>query len=70
MCNNKVIVVEDHYPEGGLGSAVMSCFMDNDENVVVKHLCVRNIPRSGPAKDLMHMFGIDADAIVKSAKSF
>ncbi|VVB81794.1 1-deoxy-D-xylulose-5-phosphate synthase [uncultured archaeon] len=58
----KVIVVEDHYPEGGLGEAVASL------GIPIAHLCVKEIPRSGKAETLMHVYGIDADAIVKECR--
>jgi len=53
----KVVVVEDHYPEGGLGEAVASL------GIPITHLAVRDIPRSGKPEILMHAFKIDAEAI-------
>ena len=41
----RLVVVEDHYEEGGLGEAVLSA-VGNQARVV--HLAVREIPRSGP----------------------
>jgi len=58
----KVIVVEDHYPEGGLGEAVASL------GVPITHLAIKDIPRSGSAEELMGVFKIDAAAIVKAVK--
>ncbi len=60
----KVIVVEDHYPEGGLGEAVSSL------GIPVVHLCVRNIPKSGSAETLMRVNGIDAESIMKECKKW
>ncbi|MCI0618640.1 transketolase, partial [bacterium] len=58
----KVIVVEDHYPEGGLGEAVSSL------GIPITHLCVREIPRSGKPEDLLHACKIDSAAIMKAVK--
>ena len=38
--------VEDHYPEGGIGDAVLDAVADI-RNVVVKKLAVNAVPRSG-----------------------
>jgi transketolase len=61
----RIVTVEDHYPEGGLGDAVSS-LVALEKNILVKRLAVREIPRSGPPTVLMEKFGIDAKAIVKA----
>lgn len=58
----RVITVEDHYPEGGLGEAVQSAL----PGVPVKRLAVGGVPRSGKPTELLALFQIDADAIVKA----
>ena len=58
----KVVVVEDHYAEGGLGEAISAL------GIPVVHLCIRDIPRSGRPEVLLHTHGIDAEAIVKVVK--
>jgi len=63
----KVITVEDHYAEGGVGEAVTS-LVGGEPNVVVKKLHVSEIPRSGPPTVLMEKYGITASSIVKAAK--
>lgn len=55
----RVLVVEDHYQAGGLGEAVMSA-LALQRDVVVKHICVREVPRSGPPTVLLDRFGISA----------
>jgi len=60
--NRKVIVVEDHYPEGGLGEAVAAL------GIPITHLAVRGIPRSGKPEELLKAFKIDASAIKKAIK--
>lgn len=64
-CHGRIVVVEDHYPEGGIGDAVASAIA-LERNIVIKHLAVRGVPRSGPSAALLNMFGIDAEHIVKA----
>jgi len=66
-CGGRILTVEDHYPEGGLGEAVQSV-VANEPNMVVKKLAVRDIPRSGPPTVLLQMFGIDSGAVVKGVQ--
>merc|ERR1719151_610154 len=65
VCGGRVITVEDHYPEGGLGDAVLAS-LAMVRNVVVKKLAVNAVPRSGPPMELLEMFGISASHIVKA----
>jgi transketolase len=62
-CGGRIVVVEDHYKEGGLGEAVMAAVADV-RNIVVKHLAVPNVPRSGPPSVLIDLYGISARHIV------
>lgn len=66
QCGGKILTVEDHYPEGGLGEAVMSVVAEHS-NITVKKLAVNAMPRSGPPNVLLDMFGISAKNIVKNA---
>ena len=64
-CGGRIVTVEDHYPEGGIGDAVataVSCC----RNVIVSRLAVTGMPRSGPSAALLDMFGISANHIVKA----
>ncbi|MFL5706483.1 MAG: transketolase, partial [Ktedonobacteraceae bacterium] len=56
---NKFIVVEDHWPEGGLGDAVIDVFTQSDGPMpqVVK-LAVQSMPGSGTPAELMEEAGI------------
>jgi len=67
-CGGKVVTVEDHYPAGGLGEAVAAA-LSGEKDIAVQHLCVRALPRSGPSAELMDIFGISANHIVKAVKS-
>lgn len=60
----KVIVVEDHYPYGGLGEAVKTAL--SGLNIPVIHLAVHNIPRSGTPQELLAYEEIDAEAVKKA----
>ncbi len=64
--NNTLITVEDHYPQGGLGEAVLSVVAS--EGVKVHQLAVNGIPQSGKANELMDKFGISAKCIVSKVK--
>lgn len=59
----RIICVEDHYPEGGLGEAVLSAVAEQ-EGITVKHLAVPKVPRSGPPNALLDYYGISAKHIV------
>ena len=61
---NGIITVEDHWPEGGLGEAVLSAIASEGGQPPFIKLAVDEMPTSGEAGELMHAAGIDADAIV------
>jgi len=60
---NKAIVVEDHYPGGGLGDAVASALAGKAQ---IRHLAVFDLPRSGSPDELMDKYGISAGHIKKA----
>ncbi|HHE36709.1 MAG TPA: transketolase [Candidatus Woesearchaeota archaeon] len=60
-CNNNVVVVEDHYANG-IGSVVSEIVGR------IKHLCIKEIPRSGKPEELRSKYGIDANAIMREVK--
>jgi transketolase len=64
-----IVTVEDHWPEGGLGDAVLEALADSDERPRVIKLAVRAMPVSGKPAELLHEAGIDADAIVAAARA-
>lgn len=63
----RVVTVEDHYPEGGIGGAVAEALADV-RDVIIQRLAVKSIPRSGQPAELLEKFEIDAPAIVKAVK--
>jgi len=62
----RVVVAEDHFEQGGLGTAVALIL---PEKKLWKHLCIRELPRSGRPEELMAKYGIDAEAIAAAVKS-
>lgn len=64
----RVITVEDHYKEGGLGEAVCSA-LGEEPGIVVQRLAVSGVPRSGKPQELLEMFGISARNIVAAVRS-
>ena len=66
VTNGHFVIVEDHYPEGGLGAAVMEA-MASDDPPRVAHLAVSRLPTSGKPEELMNAAGISARHIVAAA---
>jgi transketolase len=64
----RIITVEDHYPEGGLGDAVLDALASVNAQAHVVKLAVREMPRSGKPAELLHAYGIDADGIAAAAR--
>jgi transketolase len=57
--NGLFFVVEDHYPEGGVGEAVIHA-LRKVRNSKVYHRAVFDIPRSGTPEELYDLFGLSA----------
>jgi transketolase len=64
-----VVTVEDHWPEGGLGDAVLEALAEADDRPPVHKLAVREMPTSGTPDELLHAAGIDADGIADAART-
>ena len=65
--HNKVITVEDHFRQGGLGEAV--CYALRNEGVHVEVLAVNEISRSGKPEELLAFHRIDHTAILEAVYS-
>jgi transketolase len=63
-----IVTVEDHWPEGGLGDAVLGAVSGARQSARVRKLAVGVMPGSGTSEELIHEAGIDADAIVTAAR--
>lgn len=62
-----IITVEDHWPEGGLGDAVLDALAAQPVRPPVVKLAVQDMPASGTPAQLLHAAGIDAAAIIDAA---
>jgi transketolase len=63
-----ILTVEDHWPEGGLGEAVLAALADADDRPRVVTLAVRELPHSGKPAELLAAAGIDAGHIAEAAR--
>ncbi|MGH3136190.1 MAG: transketolase [Gaiellaceae bacterium] len=66
--HGRLVTVEDHWPEGGLGDAVRAALADTDEPPRVVSLAVHGMPRSGRPEELLAEAGIDAEHIAVAAR--
>ena len=65
----RLVVAEDHHPEGGLGSAVLDALTGAGRvDLAVAHLAVREMPGSGTPAELLAASGIDAAHIADAAR--
>ena len=64
----RIVTVEDHYPEGGVGDAVLAALAESGEQARVVKLAVTDMPHSGKSDELLRAFGIDAEGIAKAAR--
>ena len=64
----RLIVAEDHWPQGGMGDAVLDVFADTDERPRVVKLAVSHLPGSGKGAELLADCGIDSEHIAQAAR--
>ena len=62
----RIITVEDHFAEGGMGEAVRSALAGVAASIY--SLAVRNVPKSGQTKELLDYEEISRKAIIKKVK--
>jgi transketolase len=65
----RLVTVEDHWPQGGLGEAALEAIAESGLSLQVVKLAVRDLPGSGTPAELLHEAGIDADAIAAAVRS-
>jgi transketolase len=63
-----IVTVEDHFPEGGLGDAVLDVFAAADERPIIVKLAVRIMPGSGTPAEQLAAAEIDAAHIAAAAR--
>jgi transketolase len=67
--SGRIVIAEDHHPEGGLGSAVTDALLASPHPTLsIAHLAVRGMPGSGTGEELMAWAGIDTDHIAAAAR--
>ena len=66
----KVVTVEEHSVIGGLGSAVCDALCANYPANVLKIGVNDRFGESGPAVELVHKYGLDAEGIYNKVKAF
>jgi transketolase len=65
----RLVTVEDHYPEGGLGEAVVAALAETGSAPsAMRRLAVNGMPHSGKPDELVDAFGISARHIVAAAR--
>lgn len=63
-----VVTCEEHSVIGGLGSAVAECLSEKRPTPVLRVGVQDTFGRSGPAKELVSYFGLDAESIAAKAR--
>lgn len=66
--NGNVIVVEEHYPEGGIYDAVCGAVTTSIKRIA--HLCVHRVPGSAKPEEQLEIHGVDHTAIYNKVKEF
>ncbi|HXN24393.1 MAG TPA: transketolase [Candidatus Dormibacteraeota bacterium] len=67
----RVVTVEDHYAEGGLGEAVICALaLSSAAPSAVRQLAVTRVPHSGKPDELVDAFGISARHIADAVSNF
>ncbi len=67
----RVVVAEDHSPQGGLGEAVLSALAAGPNaaaGLAFRHLAVRELPTSGKPQELLDAAGISARHIAAAVR--
>ncbi len=66
----RLVIVEDHWPEGGLGDAVVSALVGLGVNdLALRHLAVRDMPGSGKPAELVEAAGIAGRDIAAAVRA-
>jgi len=65
----RILTVEDHWSEGGIGDAVLEVLADAEQPARVVRLAVHDLPGSGKPAELLAAAGIDAAHIAEAAQA-
>lgn len=66
----KVVTVEEHFTIGGLGTAVCELLSEQLPTPVLRIGIEDEFCKSGPAAELLHKYGLDAEGIYQKVKLF
>ncbi|MBX6389493.1 MAG: transketolase [Frankia sp.] len=66
--DGRIVVAEDHYPQGGLAAAVLEALADGSVPLRLRHLAVRELPGSGSSAELLEFAGISSTHIAAAAR--
>ena len=66
----KVVTIEEHFVAGGLGSAVAEVLSEQCPTLMKRIGVYDTFGESGPAKELLHKYELDAEGICKQVKAF
>ena len=71
----RLVVVEDHWPQGGIGSAILECFAthtasaaDHATDFQMTHLAPSSLPGSATPQEQLDTNGISAKHIIEAVK--
>jgi transketolase len=64
----RIVTIEDHSPEGGVGDAVLAALAENGERALVRKIAVTEMPHSGKPAELLAAHGLDAEHIAETAR--
>ena len=67
--DGRLVTVEDHWSEGGLGDAVLDALAPSGIPLRCVKLAVRKMPGSGPPPELLAAAGIDSEAIIAAVRA-
>jgi transketolase len=66
----RIVVVEDHWAEGGIGDAVLAALvLKGVRDIRYRHLAVRKMPGSGKPAEMLDDAGISTVHIVRAVKA-
>ncbi len=64
----RLVIAEDHYPQGGLVAAVLEALAGTGLPLRVRQCAVSGLPSSGTPDELMEAAGISASRIAAAAR--
>jgi transketolase len=70
LTGGRIVIAEDHYPEGGIGAAALEALAGTDTpHLHAVQLAVKALPGSGTPQELLDAAGISARHIATAARN-